>query len=67
MLLFVSELDEAVSVIHLSCVGESRSLLSTLDKLKRIEMRMEFLTKDLEKLPREKVRIAEKVRRIERV
>ncbi|TRY70220.1 hypothetical protein TCAL_17257 [Tigriopus californicus] len=55
-----SVLDEVVSQIHDECVGESRSVLTTLDKLKRIELRMEHLTTELEKLPQIKVKIAQK-------
>ena len=51
-----------VSKVHLECVGESRSVLSTLDKLKRIELKMEMLTKELEQMPAEKVAIAQRVR-----
>ena len=60
---YASELDALVSEIHLECVGESRSVLSTLDKLKRIELKMEHLTRELEQMPQEKVRIAQKVSR----
>ena len=62
---FISELDVLVSKVHLECVGESRSVLSTLDKLKRIELKMEMLTKELEQMPAEKVAIAQRVRRDE--
>jgi hypothetical protein len=55
-----SGLDKLVSRVHLECVGESRSVLSTLDKLKRIELRMEQLTKELERMPPEKAKIAER-------
>ena len=51
-----------VSQVHMECVGESRSVLSTLDKLKRIELKMEMLTKELEQMPGEKVAIAQRVR-----
>ena len=51
-----------MSKVHLECVGESRSVLSTLDKLKRIELKMEMLTKELEQMPAEKVAIAQRVR-----
>lgn len=50
-----------VSQIHEECVGQSRSKLSTLDKLKRIELHMEKLTKELETLPEAKVKIAQRV------
>ena len=46
----------------MECVGESRSVLSTLDKLKRVELKMELLTRELEQMPAEKVAIAQKVR-----
>ena len=62
MLCITSELDVLVSKVHLECVGESRSVLSTLDKLKRIELKMELLTRELEQMPGEKVAIAQKVR-----
>ena len=35
---------------------------STMDLLKRIELRMEMLTQELERLPEEKVKIAQRVR-----
>lgn len=57
----ISELGDLVSKIHLECVGQSKSVLSTLDKLKRVELRMEALTKELEALPEEKVKIAQRV------
>lgn len=50
-----------MSRIHSECVGESRAVLETIDKLKRIELRMEGLTQKLEMLPNEKVKIAQKV------
>ena len=34
---------------------------STMDLLKRIELRMEMLTQELERLPDEKVKIAQRV------
>ena len=34
---------------------------STMDLLKRIELRMEMLTQELERLPEEKVKIAQRV------
>ena len=52
-----------MSKVHLECVGESRSVLSTLDKLKRIELKMELLTRELEQMPAEKVAIAQRVSR----
>ena len=55
------DLEQLVSATHLRCVGESKSLLSTLSKLKRIELRMETLTEELERLPEAKVKLAEKV------
>ena len=56
-----------MSKVHLECVGESRSVLSTLDKLKRIELKMEMLTKELEQMPEEKVVIAQKVEKIQEI
>ena len=35
---------------------------STMDLLKKIELRMEMLTQELERLPEEKVKIAQRVR-----
>ena len=58
---FSSGLDEIVTNIHDVSVGVSRSPLSTLDKLKRIELTMEALTKQLDDLPQDKVKIAQKV------
>ncbi len=42
------------------CNEHSRSKVSTLEKLKRIELTMENLTKDLDLLPQEKVKIAQR-------
>ena len=67
ILVFILELDILVSKVHLECVGESRSVLSTLDKLKRIELKMEMLTKELEQMPEEKVVIAQKVEKIQEI
>ena len=57
----LADLDILVNHFHSKCVGDSKSLISTLDKVKRIELRMEMLTKELELLPPNKVKIAEKV------
>ncbi len=56
-----SVLDSAVSKIHDECVGASRSPISTLEKLKRLELRMEMLTKELDLLPKDKVKVAQRV------
>ncbi len=48
--------------VHDRCVGESRSPVSTLEKLKRLELRMEMLTKELDLLPPDKVKVAQRVR-----
>lgn len=58
---FPSELESIVSRIHASCVGQPRSHIPTIEKLRRIELRMELLTKELEVLPEGKVKIAQKV------
>jgi hypothetical protein len=42
-------------------VGEVDPEISTMELLKRIELRMESLTQELERLPAEKVKIAQRV------
>ncbi len=53
--------------VHDRCVGESRSPVSTLEKLKRLELRMEMLTKELDLLPPDKVKVAQRVREKKRI
>lgn len=53
-------MDAVVSKVHDECVGATRSPTSTLEKLKRVELRMELLTKELDLLPQDKVRVAQK-------
>ena len=48
--------------IFLLCVGDVDLEILTMELLKRIELRMESLTQDLERLPAEKVKIAQRVR-----
>ena len=53
-------------MVYHDCVGRSfgssNKEVSTLDLLKRIELKMEELTQTLERLPEEKVKIAQRVR-----
>jgi hypothetical protein len=59
-----SELERLVSATQAEVAGgeaAGRAALPTIDKLKRIELRMETLTQQLEKLPQEKVKIAQRV------
>ena len=58
---FFSELAKQVRAIFVNCVGEVDPDISTMELLKRIELRMESLTQDLERLPPEKVKIAQRV------
>ena len=55
------ELDKQVRDIFVLCVGDVDPEISTMELLKRIELRMESLTQDLESLPSEKVKIAQRV------
>ena len=59
------ELDRQVRSVYYDCVGKSFGVanrdVSTLDLLKRIELQMEMLTQTLERLPEEKVKIAQRV------
>ena len=55
------ELAKQVRGIFVNCVGEVDPDISTMELLKRIELRMESLTQDLERLPPEKVKIAQRV------
>jgi hypothetical protein len=57
----ITELDKQVRDIFVLCVGEVDPEISTMELLKRIELRMESLTQDLERLPAEKVKIAQRV------
>ena len=43
------------------CLGTLDQEVTTMDLLKRIELRMESLTQNLERLPFEKVKIAQRV------
>ena len=45
------------------CLGPLDQEVSTMDLLKRIELKMEQLTQQLERLPAEKVKISQRVRR----
>jgi len=58
---FFPELAKQVRGIFVNCVGEVDPDISTMELLKRIELRMETLTQDLERLPAEKVKIAQRV------
>ena len=46
---------------YIKCVGHLEQEVTTMDLLKRIELRMESLTQHLERLPAEKVKIAQRV------
>ena len=46
---------------YAECLGPLDQEVTTMDLLKRIELRMEFLTQNLERLPLEKVKIAQRV------
>ena len=58
-------MDRQVRSVYYDCVGKSFGVanrdVSTLDLLKRIELQMEMLTQTLERLPEEKVKIAQRV------
>ena len=56
-----SELGRIVRVTYAECLGPLDQEVTTMDLLKRIELRMEFLTQNLERLPLEKVKIAQRV------
>ena len=55
------ELGRIVRVTYAECLGPLDQEVTTMDLLKRIELRMEFLTQNLERLPLEKVKIAQRV------
>ena len=46
------------------CLGPLDQEVSTMDLLKRIELKMEQLTQQLERLPAEKVKISQRVRKL---
>ena len=55
------ELGRLVRSTYVECLGPLDQEVTTMDLLKRIELRMEFLTQHLERLPQEKVKIAQRV------
>ena len=55
------DLGKIVRVTYGECLGPLEQEVSTMDLLKRIELRMEVLTQNLENLPLEKVKIAQRV------
>ena len=61
----LKDLDRQVRTIYIDCVGNTFGPatmdVTTLELLKRIELKMEMLTQSLERLPEEKVRIAQRV------
>ena len=59
------ELGRLVRSTYVECLGPLDQEVTTMDLLKRIELRMEFLTQHLERLPQEKVKIAQRVRLLE--
>ena len=61
-LLIPLELGRLVRSTYVECLGPLDQEVTTMDLLKRIELRMEFLTQHLERLPQEKVKIAQRVR-----
>eukprot|EP00093_Oithona_nana_P013471 13471.XXX_1031599_1029464_1 [CDS] Oithona nana genome sequencing. len=54
------ELGRLVRSTYVECLGPLDQEVTTMDLLKRIELRMEFLTQHLERLPQEKVKIAQR-------
>ena len=54
----LEDLDRWVLSIYNSCIGDNVARISTLDMLRRIELRMESLTQQLETLDQEKVELA---------
>ena len=64
-LLIPLELGRLVRSTYVECLGPLDQEVTTMDLLKRIELRMEFLTQHLERLPQEKVKIAQRVRLLE--
>ena len=56
-----AELGKLVRNTYVKCVGPLEQEVTTMDLLKRIELRMETLTQQLERLPAEKVKIAQRV------
>lgn len=47
--------------MYVECLEALDQEVTTMDLLKRIELRMEMLTQELERLPSEKVKIAQRV------
>lgn len=60
-LYFISELGKQVKAVYVECLEALDQEVTTMDLLKRIELRMEMLTQELERLPSEKVKIAQRV------
>jgi hypothetical protein len=60
----IVELGKMIRTIYVDCVGPLDQEVTTMDLLKRIELRMENLTQHLEMLPAEKVKIAQRVQNI---
>ncbi|XP_078270405.1 cilia- and flagella-associated protein 100 isoform X2 [Rhinoraja longicauda] len=56
----LESLDQKVMEVYRSCIGENEANMSTLQMLTSIENYLEDLLENLEKLPREKVELAEK-------
>ena len=61
MRFFFLELGKLVRSTYTLCLGPLDQEVSTMDLLKRIELKMEQLTQQLERLPAEKVKIAQRV------
>ncbi|XP_055503896.1 cilia- and flagella-associated protein 100 [Leucoraja erinacea] len=59
-------LDQKVMEVYRSCIGENEANMSTLQMLTSIENYLEDLFESMEKLPREKVELAEKNKEKER-
>ncbi|XP_059799868.1 cilia- and flagella-associated protein 100 [Hypanus sabinus] len=59
-------LDQKVMEVYHSCIGENEANMTTLQMLTSIENYLEDLFENLEKLPREKVELAEKNKEKER-
>ena len=58
------ELGKLVRSTYVLCLGPLDQEVSTMDLLKRIELKMEQLTQQLERLPPEKVKISQRVSKI---
>ncbi|XP_067908298.1 cilia- and flagella-associated protein 100 [Heterodontus francisci] len=59
-------LDQKVGEVYRACIGENEANMSTLQMLTSIENYLEDLFENLEKLPREKVELAQKNKEKER-